>query len=60
MKTVEYKGIKIQIEKLDNGTFVMEPMTNNGNKFKMYCDNDSERFLEKIYLMVKNPGTFVG
>lgn len=62
MEEIEYKGLIIKATKLDNGCYKLECdelNTENGKKI-LYCDDKSERFLEKIYLMVKNPGTFVG
>ena len=61
-RVVDYKDIKIRITKNDN-LFILEPVLDQGSKtkpFKLYCDSDDERFLKKVYMMVKNPGLFVG
>ncbi len=60
-RVVDYKDIKIKVTK-NNNLFILEPILDQDSKkpFKLYCDSDSERFLKKIYMMVKNPGLFVG
>ena len=61
-KIIDYKDIKIRVTRNDN-LFVLEPILNQDSKtkpFKLYCDSDEERFLKKVYMMIKNPGLFVG
>ena len=61
-KIVDYNGIRVKVTKLDEKDYVLEPILENSKAkpFKIYCDSDDERFLKKVYLMIKNPGLFVG
>lgn len=60
-KIVDYKDIKVKVIKHGNVVILEYAEDPNGaHKMQLFCDDDSERFFEKLYLMVKNPGLFVG
>lgn len=60
-KTINYKGIKIKTIKQKNGDYLLTSKSEKENKkvFQLLCNDDSERFLEKMYEIVKNDGPLV-
>lgn len=61
MKEVEYKGIKIKVEKISEKDYRLdcESEKTPGKSFSIYCNDDSEKNLEKMYKTVKNDGPLV-
>ena len=60
-KTVNYKGIKIKSIKQKNGNYLLISKSQKENKktFQLLCDDNSERFLEKMYEIVINDGPLI-
>ena len=61
-KIVDYKDIKVKVKYVGKNHVVLgyQEDPNSNHKLQLHCDDDSERFFEKLYLMVKNPGLFIG
>ncbi len=57
-RTIDYKGIKIKIIKPEKGDCIFEYVPSFGNTtlVQMFCDDDSERLLDKFYLNLEYRG----